>query len=152
VARRVVDLAGAEVLGQGARRDALLEGGVGADGDADVLAREAARRSAMNAAASSQRPLEALALAQQRAPDAIGVVDVLVAEADAVVDPGLVDLGVEAALDALDAAGAGVDHDGRAEASSRLVVKVWSYSQLRPRKRLVASSSAPTGQMSVMLP
>ncbi|MDZ7708588.1 MAG: hypothetical protein U5J97_11985 [Trueperaceae bacterium] len=36
--------------------------------------------------------------------------------------------------------------------SSRLVVSVWSYSQLRPRKRLVESSSAPTGQMSVMLP
>ena len=38
------------------------------------------------------------------------------------------------------------------DASSRLVVAVWAYSQLRPRKRLVASSRAPTGQMSVMLP
>ena len=32
------------------------------------------------------------------------------------------------------------------------VVAVWSYSQLRPRKRATLSSSAPTGQMSVMLP
>jgi hypothetical protein len=38
------------------------------------------------------------------------------------------------------------------EASSGLVVAVWWYSQLRPRKRAVVSSSAPTGQMSVMLP
>ncbi len=38
------------------------------------------------------------------------------------------------------------------EASSIEVVTVWSYSQFRPRKRLVVSSNAPTGQMSVMFP
>src|SRR5690606_32498296 len=113
--RRVVELTGVELLGQRLGGHALFQRRVGPDGDADVLARQP--RQALPDERTGFLPgggHQLAAAPHQGRQDPRAVVGVLVPEARAVVDPGLVDVGVERGLDALDAAGARVDGDGAA--------------------------------------
>src|SRR5690606_2858483 len=97
-------------FGQGLRAYTLLDRGVGADGETDVLTAQAPEL--LGNEQCGLVPIgghQVAATPDERRQEAAWVIYVLVAEAGPVVDPGLVDFGVEFGFDELVAGGPDVD-------------------------------------------